>query len=86
MCEISAKKKPRAVNNNYSTRANEIASSLTDAFAAVQQSESLVAGTDGKPVNFVAIMLAGCLGAYPVRVLLHLALWHLSEPLTTPAD
>lgn len=58
---------------------------LTDAFAAVQ-SESLVAGTDGTPVNFVANVLAGCLGAYPIRVLLDLALWHLSDPLTIPAD
>lgn len=58
---------------------------LTDAFAAIQF-ESLVAGTDGTPVNFVANVLAGCPGAYAVRVLLDLALWHLSDPLTIPAD
>lgn len=59
---------------------------LTDAFMAVHQSESLVAGADGMAVNFVAIVLAGYLGAYPVWVLLDLTLWHLSEPLTIPAD
>lgn len=37
-------------------------SCLTDAFAAIQ-SVSLVAGADGTPVNFVASVLAGCLGA-----------------------
>jgi len=70
-----------SINDNYSH--GEIV--LTDAFAAVQP-ESLVAGTDGTPVNFVANVLAGCLGAHPVRVLLDLALWHLSDPLTISAD
>jgi len=58
---------------------------LTDAFAAVQ-SESFVAGTDGASVNFIANVLAGCLGAHSVRILLDLTLWHLSDPLTIPAD
>lgn len=70
-----------SVNDNYSHGGIV----LTDAFVAIQ-SKSLVARTDGTPVNFVANVLAGCLGAYPVRVLLDLALWHLSDPLTIPAD
>jgi len=70
-----------SINNNYSHC--EIV--LTDAFMPVQP-ESFVAGTDGAPVNFIANVLAECLSAHPVRILLDLALWHLSDPLTIPAD
>jgi len=59
---------------------------LTDAFAAIQ-SESLVAGAGGTSVDFVANMLAGCFVARAgLRISLDLALRHLSDPLTIPAD
>lgn len=85
--KLASKNIPKAVGAVMIIRGGDKnRGALTDAFAVVQNPESLVAGADGTAVNFVAYVLAGRLGAHPGRLLLDLTLWHLSDPLTSSAD